>query len=161
MELRKISAAAIPAALAKADKYRLLNEPWQAESICRDVLAVDESNQTALITLLLALTDQLDGRAAQGVRAAEEIGAKISDEYQRVYYSGLICERWARALLATGTQQRHQAFDWLHEAMSRYEKAEKLHTDGNDDPILRWNACARTIAQEKLEPSPEHIDRGD
>ena len=44
VELKRISQAALPAALAKAERYRLLNEPEQAESICRDVLAVEPKN---------------------------------------------------------------------------------------------------------------------
>ena len=38
----------MPAALEKALRYRLLNEPVEAESICRDVLEVDPDNQAAL-----------------------------------------------------------------------------------------------------------------
>jgi hypothetical protein len=29
--------------------------------------------------------------------------------------------------------------------MELYEKAESLRPTGNDDPLLRWNACARLI----------------
>ena len=39
-ELRPLSASAIPGALAKAERYRLLNESGQAESICQDVCHV-------------------------------------------------------------------------------------------------------------------------
>ncbi|MGD1095321.1 MAG: hypothetical protein ABSB35_25425, partial [Bryobacteraceae bacterium] len=59
-ELMPISQEGIPGALSKAERYRSLNEPWQAESICRDVLAVDPTNQAALILLVLSLTDQFD-----------------------------------------------------------------------------------------------------
>ena len=48
---------AIPAALEKAHRYRLLNEPQQAESICEDVLRLQPENQDALATLILALTE--------------------------------------------------------------------------------------------------------
>ena len=58
MNLKKISPDGVPHALDRAERYRLLNEPVQAESICRDVLAVDADNQTALRALILALTDQ-------------------------------------------------------------------------------------------------------
>ena len=57
-EPKPISIEAIPNALAKAERYRLLNEPREAESICRDVLEVDADNQEAIATLVLALTDQ-------------------------------------------------------------------------------------------------------
>ena len=52
-ELKPISTAAVPAALEKALRYRLLNEPAEAESICRDVLLADPGNQEALVTLVL------------------------------------------------------------------------------------------------------------
>jgi hypothetical protein len=56
-ELKRLSDEAIPAALEKALRYRLLNEPAEAESICHDVLRIDPENQQALVVLLLALTD--------------------------------------------------------------------------------------------------------
>ena len=59
-ELKRLSDEAIPAALEKALRYRLLNKPAEAESICRDVLQIDPENQEALVVLLLALTDRLD-----------------------------------------------------------------------------------------------------
>src|SRR5262245_5730837 len=55
-EPKPISRDAIPAALAKAERYRLLNEPLEAESICLDVLQIDGANQDAIVMLLLALT---------------------------------------------------------------------------------------------------------
>jgi len=48
-ELKRLHKDAIPAALEKAERYRLLNEPGEAESICLDILAVDPDNQRALI----------------------------------------------------------------------------------------------------------------
>ena len=57
-ELKPLSKDAIAGALAKAERYRLLNEASEAESICLDVLNIDPANQDALVTLLLALTDQ-------------------------------------------------------------------------------------------------------
>ena len=53
-ELKRLSEEAIPAALEKATRYRLLNEPAEAESICHDVLQIDPENQQALVVLLLA-----------------------------------------------------------------------------------------------------------
>ena len=44
-EFKRITPEAVPAALSKAERYRLLNEPREAESICRDVLLVDPENQ--------------------------------------------------------------------------------------------------------------------
>lgn len=152
--LKKISPAAISAALAKADKYRLLNEPSQAESICRDVLAVDPHNQSALVTLVLALTDQFSAQSQAGVGYAEAALADVKSEYQHTYYDGIIRERWAMALLREG-DPGHQAWDWLREAMHCYEKAEPLAPSGNSDAILRWNSCVRVIARQGLEERPE------
>ena len=50
-KLKAISAEGIDAALAKAEVYRFLNEPEEAESICQDVLAVQPGHQLALRTL--------------------------------------------------------------------------------------------------------------
>ena len=57
-ELKRIAPDSIPEALSKVERYRLLNEPSLAESICLDILAVAPENQDALISLLLARTDQ-------------------------------------------------------------------------------------------------------
>ena len=46
-ELKAISKAGIPEAIAKAELYRYLNEPEEAESICRDILSVDPEHQLA------------------------------------------------------------------------------------------------------------------
>jgi hypothetical protein len=48
-ELKPLSREAIPAALEKAYRYRLLNEPLEAESICRDILEADPENQEATV----------------------------------------------------------------------------------------------------------------
>lgn len=61
-ELKRISSSSIPSALQKAERYRIINDPSSAESICLDVLEVDPRNQEALVTLLLAITDQLTER---------------------------------------------------------------------------------------------------
>jgi hypothetical protein len=160
MELKKISPAAIPAALQKAQQYRLLNEPALAESICRDVLAVDDGQETARIMLLLALTDQLDARSTEGVKEAEAVLSRLSGDYERAYYCGLISERWARALLSAG-DPGGQAYEWLTDAMHHYEHAEKLAPAGNEDPVLRWNTCVREIEGRRLTPREEVVDEGD
>ena len=149
IELKRISQAALPGALAKAERYRLLNEPEQAESICRDVLAVEPKNQTALVTLVLALTDQFAAASTTSVKRAEEVLAQIVDEYQRLYYAGIIRERWGLALLAGGDPGR-QAYAWLDDAIKHYEAADALAAEGNDDAILRWNTCVRTIQRLRL-----------
>ena len=63
-DLKSISVESIPEALKKVERYRLLNEPTLAESICLDILAIVPDHQQALISLLLARTD---GKAALGI----------------------------------------------------------------------------------------------
>jgi hypothetical protein len=143
-ELRPLSPSAIPAALAKAERYRLLNEPSEAESICLDILAVDATHQEALTTMLLAITDEFQGEgdAARSARA-EAILPKLSDEYARAYYGALIKERRARAYARHGRAQL--AYDWLVDALHGFDKALGLRPSGNDDAVLRWNACVRLL----------------
>jgi len=154
MDLKPLDLDAIPAALARAERYRLLNEPSEAESICLDVLAVDADNQPARIMLLLALTDQFD-QAAGAHRAAREVLAGLASEYDRAYYAGLIAERHAKAQFArAGTAASAGVYDWLTEAMQHFERAEALRQHGNDDARLRWNACVRFIQRHpRLGPS--------
>jgi hypothetical protein len=158
MELKRISAAAIPSALAKAERYRLLNEPSEAESICLDVLATEPDNQQALVTLLLALTDGFGASPAVDVKQPTDLVARLKDPYARHYYAGIIHERWARALLARGAPP-HISLGWIREAMRQYEKAAALNPPGNEDAILRWNACLRTFQRaEPLQPGPAEFD---
>src|SRR5256885_794342 len=96
-EFKSISLDAVPLALEKAERYRLLNEPEQAESVCRDVLAVDPQNQQALVMLLLSLTDQFRGGAAECFDQAHAVASQLTDEYQRLYYNGIIWERRGQA----------------------------------------------------------------
>jgi len=156
-ELKPLSRDAVPAALEKAHRYRLLNEPLEAESICLDVLAADPDNQEALVTLLLALTDQFDDRLADVIEPAREALSRLRDEYSRTYYSGILCERRAKAHLKRGGPRAvHSAYEWFREAMDHYEKAIALRPPHNDDAILRWNTCARVLmANPRLAPEAE------
>lgn len=142
--LKTISTDCIPRALSLAERYRLLNEPREAESICRDVLAADPSNTPAQITLLLALTDQFGHSAAAGPEAAHAIVANLRDGHARAYYSGVVCERWAEAQHEGGTPG-HVVFDWIAQAMTWFDKAQAIAPAGNNDAILRWNTCARFL----------------
>jgi hypothetical protein len=142
--LKPLSPAAIPAALAKAERYRLLNEPEQAESICEDVLAADPGNAEATRMLLLALTDQFPHQESTVVGRAQTLIARLSSDYDRAYYSGLVAERRARALLERrGPGSALPAGDWLRDAMQWFERADAIRPAGNDDARLRWNACVR------------------
>lgn len=154
-EFKPLSSKAVPRALERAQRYRLLNEPEQAESICRDVLRVEPRNQKALVMLLLALTDQFNKVPRVHLRARKIID-ELEDPYQRDYYAGLVWERRARAKLRQEVPGSDSiACNWLREAMGRYEEAEKNRPEGNDDALLRWNACARTIMDRRLQPSHE------
>ena len=153
--LKPLSAHAIPAALAKAERYRLLNEPGEAESICLDVLAIEPHHQGALVTLLLALTDQFADGGARFDRQARDLLPRLGSEYERAYYAGIICERRAKAHLARhGPGSGSVAYEGLVEALGHYETAEARRPPGNDDAILRWNACARLLmADPELQPT--------
>ncbi|MBI4851975.1 MAG: hypothetical protein HY819_09285 [Acidobacteria bacterium] len=154
-ELKLIDKEAIPRSLEKAERYRLLNEPGQAESICLDILQVDPTNQQALIIQLLAITDQFDEKL--NINQARQILPHLDDEYNRFYYAGIISERRAIAVLKKGNPgSKATAYDSLVEAMNWYEKAQLIHPIGNEDAALRWNTCARIINHNPdLIPKPE------
>jgi hypothetical protein len=155
-ELKPLSKEAIPAALEKAMRYRLLNEPGEAESICLDILKADPENQEAIITLLLALTDRFEKGYGVSDTQIKELLARIHSEYERAYYAGIFAERRAKTKLMQNTPGcRFQAHDLFREAMSWFEKAEAIRPPGNDDALLRWNTCARMIAKNKLVPEEE------
>ena len=141
---KEIPRSAIPAALEKALRYRLLNEPREAESICLDILAVDPDHKQALATRLLALTDQFEAEFAEALDRAKEVLASLSDDYDREYYAGIINERWAKAQLTRGIPPM-TVIGWLREAMQCYERAEELGASDDPDAILRWNTCARLM----------------
>jgi hypothetical protein len=153
-ELKQISADGIAHAMEKAERYRLLNDPVQAESICHDVLAVDADSQDALRCLILSLSDQFAASGAAGAaREARGHIGKLVDEYERAYFTGLVYERETRAFLARKNVVRSAAYDGLRHAMEWYERAEQLRPAGNVDAILRWNSCVRAIERERLEPA--------
>ena len=97
-DLKLLSSDAVPTALEKALRYRLLNDPAEAESICHDVLRIDPENQQATVILLLALTDRFGKGYAVGVTQAQEVLSHLHDPYERAYYAGIICERRAKAV---------------------------------------------------------------
>jgi hypothetical protein len=156
-KLKPISKEAIPRAIQKAERYRLINQSWAAESICRDILEIDHTNQQVLVMLVLALTDQLAGGHATVMKAVHETLPRITDQYQRAYYTGITSERSGQAhLLRGGMGSGAMAYDALRDAMSWYEKAEAIRPAGNDDAILRWNTCARLLtANTHLTPPVE------
>ena len=154
-ELKPISTGGIAEALEKAERYRLLNEPSLAESICLDVLHIDPDNQRALIMLLLAVTDQF-GHGTTDARAREFL-PRLQGEYERQYYAGIIWERSAHAQLRKGSPNAaFAAYESFCQAMECYEKAGAIRPAGNDDDILRWNTCARILMRNSnLRPRPD------
>jgi hypothetical protein len=147
--LKPLSPDAVPAALEKANRYRLLNEPGAAESIYLDILAIEPDNQEALINIVLAMSDRFGKDYAIGDTRVTEYLMRIASEYERTYYTGIMYERRAKALLLKGGVG---AFELFRQAMSCFEAAETMRPEGNDDPILRWNGCARVIISNNLEP---------
>ena len=154
-QLKSISAESIPEALAKVERYRLLNEPDLAESICLDILAIVPDHQQALISLLLSRTDQFHSNVP--AKAAQEVLSQLKGEYEQAYYAGLIWERLASARIRQGvTEAGASAFHMLREAMRDYERAMNFAPPANDDAILRWNTCARVIMQNpEIRPLPD------
>ena len=154
-DLKPLSKDAIPAALEKALRYRLLNEPGEAESICLDVLRIEPDHQQALVILLLAVTDRFGTSYASSAAQAQEALGRLRSEYERAYYSGIVAERKAKAQLGHGSSGAgFSAFELFREAMDWYEKAEAIRPADNDDALLRWNACARIIMRNNLHPRP-------
>ena len=159
-DLKLLTSEAIPRALDKAERYRLLGDPAEAESICEDVLRIDPDHQQALVTLLLALTEQFDDETSR-LAEAWECAERIHSDYDRAYYTGIIWERRARSRLRRGMPDcGPRAYEWLREAMNWFEKAETIRPAGNDDALLRWNTCARLIMRDRrLVPAVE--ERGE
>jgi hypothetical protein len=158
-QLKRITREAIPGALEKALRYRLLNEPQEAESICLDVLAVEPGHAEALVMLVLALTDQFDKQYAEALGRAKEVLPRLPAGYEQAYYEGIVNERWAKAQLDRGVPS-HVVCGWFREAMHSYERALDRAAPGNADAALRWNACVRVLARlECDEPAAESMSR--
>ncbi len=144
-ELKILSREAVPSALAKVERYRLLNEPSQAESICLDILAAEPDHQQALAMLALTQADQFD-KDPRRFQGSLQTVAKLTDPYERNYYTGVMWERRAKARMDLGGYGANNiAHEWYMEAMCWYEKAEAIRPHGNDDSLLRWNTCARFL----------------
>jgi len=148
-KLKPLHHEAVEAALEKAERYRLLNEPGAAESIYLDVLAVEPDNQEALRNIILAMSDRFGKDYAIGDARVSEYITRLKDDYQRQYYTGIMYERRAKATLA---KDGVGAYELFRHAMECFEKAESMRPQGNDDSILRWNGCVRIINANNLEP---------
>ena len=156
--LKPISHDSVAGALAKVERYRLLNEPNEAESICHDILQIEPGNQAALINLILALTDQIphDTRAFTDAMATV---TQLDSPYDRAYYAGIAWERRAKARYQTGGPGAHRyVYEWIATALQMFETAEPLRHQGNDDVLLRWNACVRFLNDHReLAPAVEEV----
>jgi tetratricopeptide (TPR) repeat protein len=143
-EFKTISKSGIAEALAKVQHYRYLNQAEEAESICRDILAADPENQMALRQLGLAITDQFTGGVSDRFNEAHASFDRLTNDYERSYYLGIVNERRAKAQLRAGhhSQTLRASFE---NALRYYEEAEKVRPQGNDDALLRWNRCLRLM----------------
>lgn len=145
--LKKLPAEGVRTALRKAERYRLLGEPCEAESICADVLEVEPGHHDALVLMILSLTDQFRGDLGRHWEAKGLVEG-LEAEYERAYYSGLVAERFGKAQLVRGGPSDESNGDMaLREAMAFYERAESLAPADTPDAVLRWNTCARTLGR--------------
>jgi tetratricopeptide (TPR) repeat protein len=143
-QFKTISKSGIPGALAKVQHYRYLNQAEEAESICRDILAVDPDNQKGLRLLGLAITDQFTGAGTDRRQEAQDCFEKLLSPYERAYYLGILHERRAKAQMRAG-HLAHSLLASFERAMQYFEEAEKIRPEGNDDALLRWNRCLRLM----------------
>lgn len=144
MELKKISKSGIAEALSKVELYRYLNEPEEAESICRDILAAEPEHQLGLRMLGLSITDQFIGQSSDRYAEVESIFQSLANPYERLYYTGLLHERRVKAQLLAG-RHAHTLLPLLEQALHCFAEAEKIRPRDNDDAILRWNRCVRLL----------------
>ena len=131
-ELKPLSSDAVAAALEKANRYRLLNEPGAAESIYLDILAIEPENQEALKNIVLAMSDRFGKDYAIGDARITEYITRIKGDYERTYYTGIMYERRAKAELA---RSGVGAYELFRQAMDCFETAEAMRlsdpTDGS------------------------------
>lgn len=157
--LKKLTPEGVDNAMRKAERYRLLGEPCEAESICVDVLEVAPDHHEAQVVLILSLTDQFRTDLSR-VAEATALASKLENEYERLYYAGIVAERLGKAQLTrAGPSSDDYANRALREAMAWYEKAEAARPPADDDAIVRWNTCARTIARKGFTAPPDVPDR--
>ncbi len=160
-QLKRLSKQAIPQSLEKAHRYRMLNEPVEAESICLDILAVDPNHAEALVTLFLARTDQFEAHPSEKFEEARALLPRLGGAYEQHYYAGILFERRAKARLKHGGHSTGEmVHDWMMRAMEHFEAAANVRPPGNDDALLRWNTCARILdADPSLAPNTtEHVE---
>ena len=160
IELKPLNSEAFSAALEKARRYRLLNEPDEAESICLDILASQPGHQEALITLLLSLTDKFPQSGINpAFEQAQEIVPQLDSSYSKSYYLGVIFERRAKFHLKHGgLGSGTAAYHWFVKAMDAFSEALSADDPKNQEAVLRWNSCARIL---NSRPDVKAEDSGD
>jgi tetratricopeptide (TPR) repeat protein len=164
-KLKELGARNLAAAVTLAKHYRDLNQPEEAESICRDVLAVSGDDTEALRTLGLALTDRFPTAWMTLFDEACGVFAKLPSTYERVYYTAIAWERYAKAQLEAG--RAHNAIHAFEEALQGFSEAEKLGQADDPAPILHYNRCVRALTthpdlvREAKAPHPSHYEFGD
>jgi hypothetical protein len=151
---RLLSKDSIPDARKKAERYRLLGEPDEAESVCLDILQVDPGNQDARVDLILALSDQFGRERRPRVDLAMKLVNELTDDYQRQYYEAVVLEREARAHLDLETPPV-LVFLRYCEAMDKFASAATIRPPGDDSAVIRWNACVRAIRRRQMQPGLE------
>src|ERR1700694_3215086 len=134
-QLKAISRAGIAEAIAKAELYRYLNEPEEAESICRDILAIEPGQELALRLLGLAITDQFRRNSEDRCAGAVKAFQSLTTRYENLYYMGILHERRAKAQMSA-QYAAHSLAPLFHEAMRCFAEAEKIRPEGNDDAIF-------------------------
>ena len=144
-QLKRLEHRNLAAAIEMAEHYRALNEPEEAESICRDVLEVDSNHQVALRILGLALTDEFLKTRTKNFEEARTVFSRLTSEYERMYYTGIAWERAGKAHLELG--EHHNALSCLEHALEQYEEAERIGSKDLPDPVLRWNRCVRVLKE--------------
>src|SRR5687767_3214851 len=116
LKLKPISSFGIAEAISKTQVYRYLNEPGEAESICRDILSIEPANQAALRLLGLAITDQFTGEISDRYSDAERVFRDLTSDYERIYHLGILQERKGKAQLRAG-RPPHTVLPIFEEAM--------------------------------------------
>ena len=114
LQLKPVFKDLIPRALIKANHYRLLNEAWQAESICRDILQAEPNHQLALLYLILAITDQFGNeKGSAKLEEAKELCTQLNSKFEQKYYRGIIAERQGKtALLRNIPRVKYIAYEY-------------------------------------------------
>lgn len=155
-QLKKLSKESIPKAVTRAKHYRLLNEPRQAESICKDILNIEPDHQLAILIMILAITDRFGQERRTLASEAKALCDRLNSTYEQQYYHGIIEERLGKAALKRATPRaKYIAYEHYRVALGFYEAAEKIRPQGNQDAVLRWNSCVRGIQEFKLEPAAD------